>query len=127
MLLCAVMCAVLHIDIRKRIAIVRKDGLSVKIVSMELNHSRAKISAVLTTFGSKSPSFDPSSNRTINILTTFGSKSPSFGPSYRSRNILTTFVSKSPSFGPSYRSRNILTTFVSKRPSFGYSYRSRIF
>ena len=75
--------AVPHIDIRKRVAIVRKDGLSVKIVSMELNHSRAKINAFLTTFGSKSPSFGPSSNRTINILTTFGSKSPSFGPSYR--------------------------------------------
>ena len=38
MLLCAVKCAVLHIDIRNRVAIVRKDGLSVKIGSMELNH-----------------------------------------------------------------------------------------
>ena len=83
-----------------------------------------QISAVLTTFVRRSPTFGHS-YRTRNILTTFVRKSPSFGHSYSTRNILTTFVRRSPTFGPSYRTRNILTRFVQKSPSFGKSYISR--
>ena len=112
---------------------------------MKMNDSRAKpeiyftteqISAVLTRFCRKSPSFGHS-YRTRNILqekpqfwsflqnqqylTRFCRKSPSFGHSYRTSNILTRFCRKSPSFGHSYRTSNILTIFCRKSPSVGHS------
>ena len=43
------------------------------------------------------------------VLTRFCRKSPSFGKSYRTRNSLTRFCRKSPTFGKSYRTRNSLT------------------